>query len=109
MAKCHSTSEAHHHAHIELLFTAETLLCYAKWELNGNEKGIKEGFTHGEMVRSFFNAQYSIIEKTTCGIKMIQIYFDIDVRQFARLLDKFWPEDITLRWIPNIQLLPRTA
>lgn len=109
LTNCHSTSEAHHHAHIELLFTAETLLSYAKWELNGNEKGIEEGFTHGEMVRNFFNAQYTIVEKTTGGLKTIQIYFDIDVRQFARLLDNFWPQDIKLRWLPGIQLLPRTA
>lgn len=109
LTNCHSTSEAHHHAHIELLFTAETLLSYAKWELNDNEKGIEEGFTHGEMVRNFFNAQYSIALKTIGGFKTIQIYFDIDVRQFARLLDKFWPQDITLRWLPDIQLLPRTA
>jgi IS4 transposase len=32
--KCHSESEAHHHAHFELLFAAETLLAVALFELN---------------------------------------------------------------------------
>ncbi|WP_260399912.1 transposase, partial [Peribacillus simplex] len=30
--KCHSESEAHHHAHFELLFAAETLLAVALFE-----------------------------------------------------------------------------
>ena len=32
--KCHSTSEAHHHAHFELLFATETLLALHYLELN---------------------------------------------------------------------------
>ena len=31
---CHSTSEAHQLAHLELLFATETLLAYALWQVN---------------------------------------------------------------------------
>ena len=109
LAQCHSTSEAHHNAHIELLFTAETLLSYAKWELNDKDKSVEGSFTHGQMVNCFFNAQYSIDVKTKNGITTMQIYFDIDVRCFARLLEKLWPDDYRLSWLPIYQILARSA
>ncbi|MDQ0115055.1 hypothetical protein J2T15_004512 [Paenibacillus harenae] len=31
---CHSTSESHQHAHLELVFTTESLLAYALWQIN---------------------------------------------------------------------------
>ncbi|WP_373460374.1 hypothetical protein [Paenibacillus sp. V4I7] len=34
---CHSKSEAHQHAHMELLFATETLLTYALWQLNNKK------------------------------------------------------------------------
>lgn len=105
---CHSTSEDHHRAHIELLFTAETILSYAKWELN--DKGAEE-FTHGEMVRNFFNASYNIVHVFVKGHMKIQINFDTEVIQFARLFNKFWPKDLHLRWFhdTNNQILGQTA
>jgi hypothetical protein len=48
--KCHSESEAHHHAHFELLFAAETLLAVALFELN-KEKTSDEGYTQ---TRNFY-------------------------------------------------------
>ncbi|QUH27271.1 transposase [Serpentinicella alkaliphila] len=106
---CHSTSESHHYAHIELIFTAETLLVYARWELNN--KGAEEGFTHGEMVRNFFNATYRIVIKAQQCFQTIQVHFDTEVRQFARLIDKFWPKNLLLGWftVQNSQYMESTA
>ena len=106
---CHSTSESHHYAHIELLFTAETLLAYARWELN--DKGVEEGFTHGEMVRNFFNATYSVVIKAQQCFQTVQVHFDTEVRQFARLINKFWPRNLLLGWfsVQNHQYMELTA
>jgi hypothetical protein len=93
---CHSISENHHYAHIELLFTAETLLAFARWQLI--IEGVEEDFTHGQMVRSFFNAAYSIVLKANRTLKTIQVYFATDVRRFASLINKFWPVNIVLGW-----------
>lgn len=64
--KCHSDSEAHHHAHFELLFAAETLLSVALFELN-KEKTSDEGYTHGEMVRGLFHTRCQIRLKNHKG------------------------------------------
>jgi hypothetical protein len=106
---CHSTSQSHHYAHIELLFTAETLLAYARWELNND--GVEEDFTHGQMVRYFFNAAYSIVSKVYHYSQKIQVYFATDVGKFARLIEKFWPDNILLTWFSfhDIHLLELTA
>jgi SRSO17 transposase len=40
--KCHSESEAHHHAHFELLFVTETLLAVAQLELNKEKTSVEE-------------------------------------------------------------------
>jgi len=34
LTSCYAQSESAHFAHVELLFTAKTLLCYAAWECN---------------------------------------------------------------------------
>ena len=57
LTSCHSQSKEAYEAHIEMIFIAETMLCYANWEIN------KEGviiLTHGEMVRQIINASQCI-------------------------------------------------
>lgn len=111
--KCHSESEAHHHAHFELLFTTETLLAVALFELN-KEKTSGEGYTHGEMVRGLFHTRCQVRMKYHQGKQRISIDCDTQVRQFARLIELFWPEHCRmLLWAtpkPDIYHdLPRTA
>ncbi|MBU8711154.1 transposase [Brevibacillus parabrevis] len=111
--KCHSESEAHHHAHFELLFTAETLLAVALFELN-KEKTSDEGYTHGEMVRGLFHTRCQVRVKYRKGIQRISLDCDTRVQQFARLIDLFWPKHyLMLLWAtpkPEIyQGLPRSA
>jgi hypothetical protein len=112
--KCHSESEAHHHAHFELLFAAETLLAVALFELNKEKTSDDEGYTHGEMVRGLFHTRCQVRVKNRKGIQRISIDCDIQVQQFARLIELFWPEHyLMLLWAtprPEIyQGLPRSA
>ncbi|MFC3768600.1 transposase [Paenibacillus sp. GCM10012303] len=111
--KCHSESEAHHHAHFELLFVAETLLAVALFELN-KEKTSDEGYTHGEMVRGLFHTRCQVRVNNRKGIQRISIDCDTQVQQFARLIELFWPEHyLVLLWVtpkPEIyQGLPPSA
>jgi len=62
MANCHSITENHHHAHLQLLFATDTLLGYAHWQLN-KEKTSDESCTHGEMVRCLFHTRCQIRSK----------------------------------------------
>jgi hypothetical protein len=112
--KCHSESEAHHHAHFELLFTAETLLAIAQLELNKEKTSDEEGYTHGEMVRGLFHTRCQVRVKHHKGIQRISIDCDIQVQRFASLIALFWPDHYAMRlWItpdPTIyQVLPRGA
>lgn len=112
--KCHSESEAHHHAHFELLFTAETLLAIAQLELNKEKTSDEEGYTHGEMVRGLFHTRCQIHVNNHKGIQRISIDCDTKVQRFARLIDLFWPDDYSMRlWVtPNpeiFQVLARSA
>jgi hypothetical protein len=111
--KCHSNSEAHHHAHFELLFAAETLLAVALFELN-KEKTSDEGYTHGKMVRGLFHTRCQVRVNYHKGIQRISIDCDTQVQEFARLIELFWPKHcIMLLWAkpkPEIyQGLPRSA
>jgi hypothetical protein len=54
---CHSTTEVHHHAHFQLLFAGESLLCYAKWQINKEKTSHEECFTHGQMIENFFHTR----------------------------------------------------
>ena len=84
LTSCHSQTKEAHEAHIEMIFIAETMLCYANWELN------KEGviiLTHGEMVREIINASHRISKKDN-----LQVYFAINVARFTSLFKKFWPK-----------------
>jgi hypothetical protein len=114
LEKCHSESEANHHAHVELLFTAETLLAVARFELNKEKTSDDEGYTHGEMVRGLFHTRCQVRVDNRKGHQRIYLDFDIQVQQFARLIELFWPEHYLMRlWVtpkPEIyQGLPRTA
>ncbi|WP_240489077.1 transposase [Cohnella thermotolerans] len=109
--KCHSTSEAHHHAHLELLFAAETLLAYALWQLNKEKTSDDEGCTHGEMVRGLFHTRCQINTRTHKGKERVYVDFDIQAQQFASLFRLFWPESLDLRWFSksSYQELGRSA
>jgi hypothetical protein len=114
LEKCHSESEAHHHAHFELLFVTETLLAIAQLELNKEKTSDEEGYTHGEMVRGLFHTRCQVHMNNHKGIQRISIECDTKVKRFARLIDHFWPDHYSMRlWLtPNpeiYQVLERSA
>lgn len=98
LSNCHSTTEIHHHAHLELLFAAETLLNYARWYENKEKTSDGECFTHGEMVSSLFHTRCQIQLKAHKGIQQVHIKFDTTVCRFARLFESFWPDEIRMFW-----------
>jgi len=91
LTSCYAQSESAHFAHVELLFTAKTLLCYSLWELN--KEGAEQAPTLSEMVRCFFNASCRI----SCCNQHIQVYFDITTERFASLIEKFWSSILDFR------------
>lgn len=97
--KCHSTSEAHQHAHMELLFTTETLLAYALWQVN-KEKTSGESCTHGEMVRGLFKTRCQVHTRNHKGSQRIYVDFDTDVRRFANFISAYWPPLMLMKWWP---------
>lgn len=102
LTNCHSRSEASHFVHIELLFTAETLLCYARWECN--KEGAEGTLAHREMVRYLFNASHRVCRYG----QQIQVYFDTTGDWFSRFIEKFWPPKPFLL-LCNWFYLPATA
>jgi hypothetical protein len=110
MAHCHSTTEDHHHAHLELLFAADTLLGYAHWQLN-NEKTSDESCTYGEMVRGLFHTRCQIRSKNQHGLQTISLEIVTEVKKFARLIQLFWPDEIRILWgeRDNSHYLPSSA
>jgi hypothetical protein len=112
MNNCHSTTEIHHHAHLELLFAAETLVSYAQWQANQEKTSDEEGFTHGEMVHSLFHTRCEIQLKTQKGIQQVCVNFDTPVQKFQRLFDLFWPDEVRMFLgisFTGSQLLPLSA
>jgi len=111
MQQCHSTTEIHHHAHLELLLAAETLLSYALWQQNKEKTSDDEGYTHGEMVRGLFHTRCQVRVNNQKGVQRIFIDFDTEVQGFARLIRLFWPDEIRMLWVPkdNYQCIPTTA
>jgi hypothetical protein len=99
LTTCHSPSKVHHHAHLELVFTAETLLNFALWELNNKNAGPEKRFTHGEMVESLFHTRCQINMKNRKGFQSIYVYFDTKAHEFARLFDLFWPKILTVGFV----------
>ncbi|WP_243270060.1 transposase [Thermanaerosceptrum fracticalcis] len=91
LTSCYAQSETAHFAHVELLFTAKTLLCYASWECN--KEGAEQAPSLCEVIRYFFNAGCRI----RCCEQLIQVYFDTATQRFSRLIDKFWPHSLELR------------
>jgi hypothetical protein len=96
LTECHSTCENAHHAHFQLLFTAESILCHAKWQLNKDKTSAEELFTHGQMVQSLFHTRCQIKLNTKKNIQKIHIYFDIEVQVFARLFELFWSSELCM-------------
>jgi hypothetical protein len=111
LAKCHSTTEEHHHAHLELLFAADTLVGFAHWEMNKEKTSDDEGCTHGEMVRCLFHTRCQIRSKTRRGIQTISLDIDIEAVYFARLIHLFWPKEVRMLWGEAVfsQFLPSSA
>ena len=84
LTSCHSKYKEAHEAHIEMIFIAETMLCYANWELN------KDGviiLTHGQMAREIINASHRISKRNS-----LQVYFDTAVAKYTNFFQKFWPK-----------------
>ncbi|GAB6171670.1 hypothetical protein JCM15765_11480 [Paradesulfitobacterium aromaticivorans] len=109
---CHSTTEVHHHSHIELLFVAETLLNYAQWYENKEKTSEEEGITHGKMVNRLFHTRCEIKLKTRRGSQQVYVYIDTEVRNFARLFDAFLPEEIRMflgKGFSKSQIFPLSA
>ena len=102
LTSCHSQSKEAHEAHIEMIFIAETMLCYANWELN------KDGviiLTHGEMVRGIINASHRISKRDS-----LQVYFAINATRFTSLFKKFWPKYYDLGFgLSPLHYMERTA
>ncbi|NRT88937.1 hypothetical protein DE167_004958 [Clostridium beijerinckii] len=72
----HSKYKEAHESHIEMIFMAETMLCYANWELN------KDGvitLTHGGMVREIINASHRISKRNS-----LHVYFDTAVVRYTQ-------------------------
>ena len=97
--QCHSTSEAHQLAHMEMLFAAETLLAYALWQIN-KEKTSDERCTHGEMVSSLFHTRCQIRTRNHKGSERIYIEFDIEALRFSSFISDYWPTDLEMTWWP---------
>jgi hypothetical protein len=91
LTSCYAQSEIAHFAHVELLFTAQTLLCYATWE--GNKEGAEQAFSLCEAIRYFFNAGCRI----SCCNNLIHVYFDMTIQRFSSLIEKFWPVSLDLK------------
>lgn len=102
LTSCYAQSETAHFAHIELLFTAKTLLCYAFWEFN--KEGAEQAPSLCEVIRYFFNAGCRI----SCSEQLIQVYFDTATQRFTRMLNKFWPHFLDMKlW--SWKYYPETA
>lgn len=91
LTNCYAQSETAHFAHVELLFTAKTLLCFATWQCN--KEGAEQALPLCEVVRYFFNAGCRI----RCYEQLIQVYFDTTTQRFARLINNFWPNTLEFR------------
>ncbi|MEW5953603.1 MAG: hypothetical protein AB1815_07735 [Bacillota bacterium] len=79
---------------MELLFTANTLLCYATWEYN--KEGAEQALSLREAIGYFFNAG---CRSRYCN-QQTQVYFDTATERFASLIDKLWPKNLDSKlWV----------
>ncbi|MCY0893376.1 MAG: transposase [Acidibacillus sp.] len=109
MLNCHSPNENHIHAHITLLFTAETLVRYILWEQK--TAGI-EDCIHGQVIRNLLCIRCRTRQATRRNEQdSIAIDLDTTAECFARLIRQYWPTTLELRWFEptNTQLLRATA
>lgn len=91
---CHSTDENHIHAHVSLLFVAESLVRFAQWKYN-EKAGTEEEVTHGQVVALLFHTRCEVRSKDT---NPIQVYFDMTSQRFASFFEAFWPTYLTMGW-----------
>lgn len=92
LTACHAQTKEAHEGHIEMIFTAETLLNYAHWQLNAEKsEGAEILVTHGQMVREIINASHRI-----CCLDKIHLYCDMASSIFSSFMRKFWPDDCRL-------------
>lgn len=93
---CHSTNEHHIHAHLSLLFVADSLIQLAQWDYNKKEKaGSKEEVTHGQVVELLFHTRCEVIAKSK---DRIQVHFDMISQRFASFFHKYWPSYLKIHW-----------
>jgi hypothetical protein len=71
LTNCHSRSGSAHFAHMELLFLAETLLCFSKWECN--KEGTNEALSHNLTFFCGIGINYLQLHKT-CLILLPLLY-----------------------------------
>ncbi|KJS14954.1 MAG: hypothetical protein VR69_15930 [Peptococcaceae bacterium BRH_c4b] len=91
LTSCYARPETAYFAHVELLFTAETLLCFATWQCN--KEGAEQALSLCEVIGYFFNAGCRI----RCCNQLIQVYFDTTTERFASLIDKLWPKSLDFK------------
>lgn len=91
---CHSTNEKHIHAHISLLFLAESLVRFAQWKYN-EKKDMKEKVTHGQVVSLLFHTPCEVRAESKDSI---QVYFDTTIQKYANFLELYWPRNLTMEW-----------
>ncbi|MDP9728545.1 hypothetical protein [Alicyclobacillus tolerans] len=109
MLNCHSPKENHIHAHMTLLFTAETLVRYITWQ---QKTAGEEDYTHGQVIRHLLCIRCRARQATRQNEQnSIKVDLDTPAERFARLIRKFWPTTLELRWFEptNAQLLRATA
>ena len=109
MLNCHSPNENHIHAHMSLLFTAETLIRYIAWE---QKTAGEEDCTHGQVIRNLLCIRCrtrQAVRRNETG--SITIDLDTPAKPFARLIQKYWPTRLELRWFEptHVQILRATA
>jgi transposase len=107
---CHSTDVNHIHAHLSLLFVAESLIRFAQWNYNEIEKtGLKEEVTHGKVVALLFHTRCEVHARSKDSI---QVYFDTTSQRFANFFRKYWPNYLTMDWFDfqrNWEIYPQSG
>ena len=91
---CHSTNKNHIHAHLSILFMAESLVRFAQWKYH-QKTDIKEEITHGQVVDLLFHIRCEVHAKSK---DLIQVYFDTTAKPFATFFREFWPPQLRMSW-----------
>nr|WP_235587121.1 transposase [Ferroacidibacillus organovorans] len=97
MLNCHSSNENHIHAHMTLLFTAETLVRYITWQ---QKTAGEEDCTHGQVIRNLLCIRCRTRQATRKNEQdSIMIDLDTPAKKFARLIRDFWPTKLEMRMV----------